>query len=175
MNTLYKINKTEFDTVYTLFEMSFPPAELRPYHKMKRFFNENILVIYAMKKQNEIIMGLLCWEFDNFTFLENFAVHPSFRRKGIGTSTLQQIKTLYSNLLVLEVEEPYDKLSFKRISFYERNGFYLTKFGYDQPPLNPSINDIPLKIMSNPYKINENEFFNIKKQIFRRVYEKSLD
>ena len=172
---IYRIDINDFDEVYELFENSFPVAELRPYNKMKDFFKEGKLIIYAIKESDLIVMGLLCWEFHDFIFLENFAVHPKYRGKGIGTITLQEIKKKYNKLIVLEVEEPYDLISKKRIGFYERNEFNLSEYGYNQPPLNPCKNTIPLRIMSTPYLINKHEFETIKLNIFKEVYQKNLE
>ena len=46
---IYRIDTNDFDEVYELFENSFPIAELRPYNKMKEFFKEDKLIIYAIK------------------------------------------------------------------------------------------------------------------------------
>lgn len=116
-----KITLKEFDEVYALFEKAFIPAELRPYEKMKLLFLEDEFVIYGMYQDGRIIGAIIVWEFNDFVYLENFAVDQSLRGQGLGSQILQAIKELYPHqLLVLEVEEPIDDLTKRRVAFYQR-------------------------------------------------------
>lgn len=169
---MYRIKEDEFDKAYEILENSFPKCELRVYDKMKKFFDEGILVFEGIKEEDTLIGVLLVWPLDSCIYLENFATIESVRGKGYGSRMLDSIKEKYNDkIIILEVEEPYDDLSTRRIEFYKRNDFVLNEYGYMQPPLQEEINEIPLRIMSVHQMINEDVFKEIKKEIFNKVYQ----
>lgn len=170
-----KITLKEFDEVYALFEKAFIPAELRPYEKMKLLFLEDEFVIYGMYQDGRIIGAIIVWEFNDFVYLENFAVDQSLRGQGLGSQILQAIKELYPHqLLVLEVEEPIDDLTKRRVAFYQRNQYVLNPYHFVQPPLRKNALKVELMYMSYPDSINVYAFDQIKKQIFRIVYQQGI-
>lgn len=168
---MYKLEEEQFDEAYHIMQASFPQSELRPYQKMKELFINEKLFFYGIEIKNKLFAVIIVWEFKDFVFLENFAVLKNQRGKGLGSKSLADLKTLYDKKIVLEVEKPFDKASRKRISFYEKNGFILTDFGYMQPPLNEEINEVPLVMMSFPNPLNESEFEEMKQDIFKEVFE----
>lgn len=168
---MYKLEESQFDEAYQIMEASFPRSELRPYPKMKELFINKKLFFYGIEAKGTLFAIIIVWEFETFIFLENFAVLKNQRGKGLGSKSLDGLKKLYDKKIVLEVEKPFDSMSRKRISFYERNGFILSEFGYMQPPLNEEINDVPLILMSFPNSLHELEFEEMKKEIFKEVFE----
>lgn len=169
---MYQIKENEFNDAYEIFKEAFPRSELRDYDKMKSFFDDGILVFKGIKKQDELVCVLLVWELDSCIFLENFAVKKEERGHGFGAMMLEDIRNAYNDkMIVLEVEEPYDDLSERRVGFYKRNHFVLNDFGYMQPALNEEINEIPLFIMSANINLDEEAFMPMKKEIFKTVYQ----
>ena len=170
-----KLNIQEFDEVYALFEKAFIPAELRPYEKMLPLLEKGEFDVYGYYQNNKLTGALLIWEFDDFVYLENFAVDESVRGQGIGSILLDEMKTLFPHkLLILEVEEPTDDISKRRIGFYERNVYFLNPFHYIQPTLRSNATEVNLMLMSYPESINVYSFDQIKKQIFRVVYQQMV-
>ena len=172
---MIKLEKQYFNEAYMILKDAFPAAELRQKEKIYELFIKEELTIYGLKHKDEIVAVLLCWHFDDFLFLENFAVKEKYRGIGYGSQILSDIKSEYKGLIILEVEKPYDDYSQKRICFYEKNGFKLNPFGYNQPPFVHCDEDIPLWIMSTPDLISKEVFYVIKKMIFDKVYKKKLD
>lgn len=170
-----KIKRNEFDSVYELFVKAFPLAELRPYEMMKDLLEQDQFVIYSYKKENQIKGALIVWEFDDFIYLENFAIDESLRGQGIGSYFLEEVKKIYSNqLIVLEVEEPIDTITKRRVGFYERNQFYLNPYHFIQPALRENVSQVELMLMSYPQAIDMYAFDHIKKYIFRNVYQQGI-
>lgn len=168
---MYTIQMQEFDRAYSIMEEAFPKSELRPYKAMKERFEKGEFVLYGKQYDTTLEGIILCWETPSCVFLENFAVSEKLRGKGMGSDILTLLKQQYvGKTIVLEVEEPFDEMSKRRIAFYERNGFILTPYGYMQPPLNEDVNEIPLLLMSYPSAIEENVFHMIKEELFRIVY-----
>ena len=77
-------------------------------------------------------------------------------------------------MLVLEVEEPIDDLTKRRVAFYQRNQYVLNPYHFVQPPLRKNAPKVELMYMSYPDSINVYAFDQIKKQIFRIVYQQGI-
>lgn len=170
-----KIKKNEFDSVYELFMKAFPLAELRPYELMKDLFEREEFVIYLYQKDEQIKGALIVWEFNDFIYLENFAVDETLRGQGIGSYFLEEVKKIYSHqLIVLEVEEPVDTITKRRVAFYERNQFHLNPYHFIQPALRENAPQVELMLMSYPQSIDMYAFDHIKKYIFRIVYQQGI-
>jgi ribosomal protein S18 acetylase RimI-like enzyme len=122
------------------------------------------------------------------TYIEHFAIDPSFRNGQLGSSVLNYFLTTYCpniksksreeypepKLVVLEVERPInpssDELSARRIRFYERLGFSLLNFDYHQPPYHSGNEFIPMHLMSFGTPPNNATFSIIKSHIYKYVY-----
>ena len=53
---------------------------------------------------------LLSWEFDDFAFLENFAVHKKYRNNGLGSVCLKKVKEYYK-VEILEIPKHITKIN----------------------------------------------------------------
>lgn len=168
-----KINEKQFDQAYDLFSKAFISAELRPYARMKKLFDENQFVIYEMTHLQEMIGAMIVWELSEGIYIENFAVSEKARNQGIGSTMITQIQNIYPNhLLVLEVEKPHDEYSRRRVAFYQRNHFLPNaNCQYIQPALREHAVHIDLMLMSYPHALTEEVFKRIKKEIFEKVYQ----
>lgn len=167
--------KEELNEAYQLFQKSFPISELRPYEKMIYLFDKGLFHVYGEYQQDKLVGALLIWEFDDFVYLENFAVDQTLRGQGIGSILLNEMKLLFpTKLHILEVETPQDELTKRRVGFYERNDYILNPFHYIQPTFRLADEGVELMLMSYPNPINVYTFDQIKKQIFRAVYQKMV-
>lgn len=102
--------------------------------------------------EGEQLSGFVIFrEFDQFSFIEHFAIFPEYRGRETGSQVLQQLKNT-SLPLLLEVEPPADETSRRRIGFYQRNGFHVLDLPYFQPPYHPGHSPIPMLLMSNKPK-----------------------
>ena len=72
--------------------------------------------------------------------------------------------------VVLEVELPEDSLKKRRIGFYERHGFTFNEYPYIQPPMGEDRHEIPLRIMSAPEPLSEDEFQSVRTELYESVY-----
>ena len=166
-----KITLSDFDTMFEIMEKSFPVDERRPYREQKELFNNSCYKVYVKKEKGVVIAFVAVWDFENFLFIEHFAVNPEFRNNGIGGKLLGDVISLYDKAVCLEVEPPEDELTKRRIGFYKRNGFFLNEYPYTQPPISKGKNSIPLMIMSSGQKLCETEFENVRDVLYREVYK----
>lgn len=166
-----KISLSQFDEVYKLFEESFVLCELRPYEQMKELFKQGMFCIYVKYMQDTLLGAMIVWPFSSFVYIENFAVNSKARGQGIGGMMIEEIKKEYDCLFVLEVEKPFDELSKRRVSFYQKHDYIFNDFNYLQPPLRQEHQDVDLYVMSYPQRICDKQFHQIKQQIFQTVYQ----
>lgn len=159
-----------FDKVYSIMEDSFPLDEYRPYDEQKKLLCKKVYKIYIMKTNiGEIAAFIAVWEFDEFLFVEHFAVEKSLRNKGLGSLVINEIIQMTNTMICLEVEPPETAITKRRIGFYKRNGLYLNTYPYLQPPISKGKNPVPLMIMTSK-EVDEETFKFIKDKLYKNVY-----
>ena len=171
-NMIKRINREDFDAVFSIMEQSFPLDEYRTYEEQKELFAIPEYAIYGLYAEDEsLIKGFAAvWEFENVVFLEHLAVNPACRNGGLGAKMLQGLKEEFGKPICLEVELPEDELTRRRIGFYERNGFVLNPYDYIQPPLSKGRKAIPLMIMTSEKGLSQEEFFEVRDLLYKKVY-----
>ena len=91
---------------------------------------------------------MFLWETEDFCYLEHFAVQPSLRGHGTGSTILRQLLT-QDKPLILEIEPPDDEITCRRKHFYERNGLRAQPYRHVQLPFQGGGPIVPLVIMAN--------------------------
>ncbi len=170
---LKELDKNYADAVFELMEQSFPTDEYRNEAEQKALFDKKEYRVYGLteKDNNEKIVGFIAmWQFDDFAYLENFAVSEHARNGGIGGKMLDELCKALACPVCLEVEPPKSEITRRRIGFYERHGFFLNDYHYIQPALSKGKNSMPLKIMTLGGKVNEAQFEKIKSVLYKNVY-----
>lgn len=166
-----KLKKQDFDRVYAIMEQSFPSDEIRPYAEQKKLLDNPVYSIYQTEQRNAFIA---VWEFDDFVFIEHFAVGKEYRNTGLGGKMLGEFLEKQKKIVCLEVELPETELAKRRIGFYERNGFFLNEYEYFQPPISKGKNVVPLMIMTSNSKIEEDMFNKIRYTLYKEVYDYNI-
>lgn len=169
---LQKMNESEFDSFFSILETSFPTDEYRPYAEQKTLLGDEKYSIYVLpdKESGELKAFITVWRFEDFSFIEHFAVHPKYRNHGLGARVLQEIKELFGCRLCLEAELPDTDFAKRRIGFYERNGFFTNPYAYVQPPYSKGKSSVPLIVMTTGGTVTNEDFEKIKETIYREVY-----
>ena len=169
---LAKFQHCDFDSFFELMSEAFPSVERRSYEDAKNLLNEELYNIIIARDGNKNITAFIAsWEFRDFNFIEHFAVCSKMRGNSIGTSMLMDYLNKANKPIFLEVEPPQNDISIRRIEFYKRLGFHLNSFEYFQPPMQKQHDFLPLKVMSYPESINQEEFINFKSMVYREVYK----
>ena len=171
-STLETLQVKDLDKVYSIMEESFPIDERRTYEEQKELLDTELYNIYVLydSKNDDIKAFIAIWQFDDFAFVEHFAVSSLYRNCGIGAFILQEVKKLLSSMICLEVELPEEEMAKRRIGFYERNGFYYNDYEYMQPAISKDRNEIPLRIMTTGGKVTEDRYNEIKDILYQYVY-----
>lgn len=162
----------DFDQMYRLMQASFPQDEYRPDTAQMALFDDPAYRVYAHYGAGHTLWAFLSvWDFDDFAFIEHLAVKPECRGSGLGSRLLQDLCSLLSKPICLEVELPDSELARRRIGFYQRNGFCLNSYAYIQPAMAEGQNSVPLRIMSFPNPVTSQEFTSLRNTLYRRVYQ----
>lgn len=142
----------------------------RAYTDHQPRFHNNVLL------DNGTPIGLLTfWDFDTFLYIEHFAISSEKRNKGYGHQALATLKAIRKGMIVLEVEEPIDDITRRRVGFYQRQGFILQNYPYEQPPYRDGDEWFPMKIMSfQAEDFTEDTFLKVKSTIYQEVYGKAI-
>lgn len=170
MLKLRQIKAAEFEEVYRIMSDSFPVNEYREYEKQLAIMKKPEYKIFVPKERTGIKGFISVWEFKNFAYVEHFAVHRSYRGKGLGSEILLSLKSKYNCPIVLEVEVPEDSVTKKRVKFYELNEFVLNEWNYIQPSYQPDVPGPHLQLMSYPKDIDEADYDQFKSLVFTNVY-----
>lgn len=167
-----RISKNTFEKVYPILEEAFPVEELREMGRQKALLDKPQYRLYGMKHKSGSRQGVIAmWDFDDFIYIEHFAINPKFRNGGFGGKKLDEIINSVGKPVVLEVEVPEDELAKRRVEFYERHGFFYNDFPYLQPPMRAGQGMLPLRFMTFPEKISEDIYKRYKNLIHKVVYE----
>lgn len=167
-----KFQNSDFDSFFELMSEAFPSIERRSYENQKELLYEDLYNIVISKDKDHNINGFIAnWQFNDFNFIEHFAVDSKKRGHGLGTSMLKEYLNKCNKPIFLEVEFPENDISKRRIEFYKQYGFYLNDFEYWQPPMQKQHDFLPLKVMSYPKPVNEAEFIKFKNIVYDRVYK----
>lgn len=170
-----KMEQAEFEKIYGLLSASLPAEEIRSFELQFKLFSKKPYHLYVKKtEQGEIIGILSAWEFEDLRFIEHLAVNESFRGGGIGGKILEEYLKMDDRQVILEVELPDNDMAKRRIGFYERHGFGLNTFQYEQLPLNKGDQPLPLYLMTYPVTLSEEEFEKKKEFLYDSVYRISV-
>lgn len=113
---------------------------------------------------------LTAWDFNDFIYIEHFAIDEAARNGGIGGKALKQFLASCHAPVVLEVEIPTDDLSKRRIGFYERLGFRLDTHIYYQPPYRQGGPTLEMRLMTYGDLPLSASFETVKTTLYKNVY-----
>lgn len=167
---LERLDRQAFSQVWNIMESSFPTEERRTREGQESLLDNPYYQLYGYKKDDMVAAFFAVWRFDEFFFVEHFAVAENYRNGGIGAELLQELLRMQGLPAVLEVELPEGELPCRRIGFYERNGFALNSYDYIQPSMQEGRPEIPLRIMSYPKELVYEQFETVREKLYREVY-----
>lgn len=154
-----------------LLTLSFPTEEYRPLEDWKRYTDEKQVFHNQVILDNGQPVGVVThWDFGSFCYIEHLAVSPEARNGGYGRKVMEQLQKRLGKPIVLEVEEPTDEMSRRRIGFYQRAGFMLWKKPYLQPPYRKGDGMLPMHLMVWGALSEEQDFETVRETLYREVY-----
>lgn len=163
---------TAFNEIFAIMEASFPVSEIRTFGGQRALLADPHYHLFTEQDaEGRVLAFVAAWEFPELRFVEHIAVNPEVRSGGIGGRLMNAYLERSDTAVLLEVEPPEGKLAQRRIGFYERLGFHLNPFSYVQPPLREGQEDLPLRIMTYPRPVTEQEFRHFRDILYKEVYQ----
>ncbi len=166
------LKKCEFEQLYELMELSFPTDEYRERTGQEKLLDDPMYTVYSETADNGKLKAVICaWDFNDFLYIEHFAVRPEYRNCGTGSNMLKKIVAECGKRVCLEVELPDTDMAKRRIKFYQRNGFFINEYPYVQPAMGKGKKEVPLSIMTTQGEITAEEFERIRSALYKVVYK----
>ncbi|MBR1644075.1 MAG: GNAT family N-acetyltransferase [Bacteroidales bacterium] len=154
-----------------LFEDSFPAEERPTFSHLKERTAPNFHFVVATIDEDEPVGILTYWLFDEFAYVEHFAIAPDFRNQGFGKAVMLNFMMKYPDQVVLEIELPTTEQADHRLEFYTDLGFTRNPQPYWQPSYHRRDQlALPMIIMSR-YELDDGEFEEVKEILYRNVYK----
>lgn len=164
-------DEANYAFVEELMHIAFPQEERRDAYQQREYTDTHPLFCNNIILEDKKPIGMISyWNMGDFYYIEHFAIDPTFRNGGYGKRVLEAIKEQLQDPIVLEVEEPTDEMSTRRINFYKRLGFILHERPYMQPPYRKGDNDLPMFLMVYGEMNMDNNFEKVKNTLYKEVY-----
>ena len=174
---MLQLNKIEsqaspyWDSLALVYHTSFPIDEQRPIEDIARLIeHDQRFIAYTITDASGTFVGMLTtWQFDEFIYIEHFAIAPALRSLGYGSKALQAYIAAQQKPIILEAEPPTDNITHRRIQFYQRCGLTLYEYPYIQPAYTPESNPVPLRLMGT-IDTNSTPLTLVSSTLHREVY-----
>lgn len=155
-----------------LFESAFPEEERPPFDDLAH--RDGSLFHFLVVLNEEEPVGLLTyWDFEDFVYVEHFAIVKDLRDQGFGKAAFLNFLSQQHKQVLFEVELPHDEESEHRIEFYSSMGLCQNPQEYMQPSYrNPQHLAVPMLIMSK-YELDDDAFEEMRNILYTKVYRRS--
>lgn len=137
MNFIEVQDKQTFDKIYSDMEKQFPKSELRPYEK---FLNDTLSekpYKMVILEDNGEYLGYVTYFEKDFIWVDYLAIIGENKSKGYGSLILEKLfeycKDKNGAYFEVELENPEDSLTTKRINFYKKIGCEILDLAYFYP------------------------------------------
>ena len=169
MLNFLKISEEAFEKVYNKMAVAFPYEERRSPSAQKRCMGDERFHFLEIIDDEKPVGFIALWEFSDYIYIEHIAIDPDKRSGGYGSKTLEKVKELFKKKIILEAEEPVTEQQKKRIRFYDKAGFKVNTYEYEQPSYHGG-DGVPLMILSYPDFIRKEEFNRFVTETKNSVY-----
>lgn len=155
------IEEKGWSQIWEIYESSFPIYERRNLESHMKAMKNQQFFCSAFLEEETVVGILFYWEFENYKYIEHFAINGKLRGKNYGSRILEKFCDTEKKI-VLEIEPPIDEMTIKRLHFYEKHGFYMNDFKYIHPSFSKNTLPHRLDILSNKAKLTDKEFVGIQ-------------
>ena len=168
-------DEANYAFVEELMHTAFPREERRDTAQQREYSDHHPLFCSNIILEDGNRIGMISyWAMGDFYYIEHFAIDPTLRNGGYGRRVLETIKEQLKGPIVLEVEEPTDEMSTRRINFYKRLEFILHEKSYIQPPSRKGDSGLPMFLMTYGDIDMEVHFEKVKNTLYKEVYGQEI-
>ena len=149
-----------FSQFWEIYCNSFPLNERRTQSQHEQIAHNPHFTNLVWHKQHNLVGLLTFWDFGGFYYIEHFAINEAYRSNGTGHQLLHGWLQQATLPVMLEIEEPVDALTKRRLAFYLRLQFVQPHIKQLQPDYQTGEICVPMEILSYPTAISP-ELFEI--------------
>lgn len=155
-----RINSKEdkyFDDAMKIYEASFPIFEQRTLKNQIEALENEMYYSSIICENGKLIGIVFYWKYGKYTYIEHLAISPSLRGKNYGSKILRDFCKDNKDT-ILEIDNPIDEISIKRLKFYSKIGFKLQDFEHIHPPYRQEYDGHYLKVLSFNRDLSKEEY-----------------
>ncbi|MCD7972016.1 MAG: GNAT family N-acetyltransferase [Candidatus Azobacteroides sp.] len=161
------MNNEWWNKFIRIYSTSFPVYEQRSIIQQETAFMNPRYHLFFTHKEDKIQAFISFWDFDEYIYIEHFAVNQELRGQHIGSETLVAFKEKVGKRILLEIDPVTDEISRKRLSFYEKLNFKVNPYIHLHPPYDPAYPPHELVVLTSDKPI-----FAVLYQQFKNDLEK---
>lgn len=153
-------DRKDIEKAWNIYEESFPEYERRRIDTQRRRHDNPYfkpMVIVDDDDSDKVYGIFFYWDFDNFIFLEHFAISPECRGGGLGSRVLRDFCNT-KKMIILEIDPLDTEIAHRRKYFYEKLGFHYNDIDYSHPGYEIDYPEHELKIMTLGKEIDKETF-----------------
>lgn len=143
-----------------IYDISFPIFEQRTEQQQTDAFADSRyhLDCYTGNEPGRLQGFIAYWRFENYTYVEHFAIHPDERGKGLGGQILSNLIEQESGRVLLEIDPVVDEISAARLRFYQSYGFVENSYAHIHPAYREEYPDHSLVVLSTEGMMSNAEY-----------------
>lgn len=165
---LTSVDNPLFNEGMELYAVSFPLHEQRESGSQRSIMSHPDYHFNLIFDDDKFVGLMLCWETDDFIYVEHFCIFPELRNNHYGQRTLELL-CHKGKTVILEIDPPVDDISERRKGFYERAGFVANPYAHIHPPYHAGNHGHKLIVMSHPQKLSEKGYLLFNKYLSETV------
>lgn len=150
-------NDNYFEHAMKIYKMSFPIFEQRKIEDQIEVLENEKYNCTVVCEDNELVGILFYWEYDNSRYIEHLAITENLRGMNYGSKILTEFCNSDKST-ILEIDNPIDNISIKRLNFYSKLGFKLQDYIHIHPPYRKEFHGHELKVMSYRNNLSNYEY-----------------
>lgn len=135
--------------------MSFPVFEQRDRKQQEQAFASDRYHLDCLIEGDRLLAFIAYWDFEQYIYIEHFAVNPDCRGENIGSRVLQELIDTKQKTILLEIDPLTTDIARKRFRFYERLGFMANTYVHHHPPYKKEFPAHELIVLSFGQTIDE--------------------
>jgi len=176
MNTIFIENQHNkyFEKAWQIYEESFPVEEKRTLKEQIKLFDKKSFTMLCYVEEEIVLAILFYWQIDSYTYLEHFAVNSTLRGRSYGSKILQEFIDNNQHI-ILEIEPIIDKITQKRLDFYERFDFKVNNHIHFQVPFRKNTQELQLIFLSHKKVLSVEEYTTLYQMMLKEMsYEDNI-
>lgn len=169
---LMSTDSSLYDKGIELYSLSFPLHEQRESESQRQIMSHPDYHFNLIFNEDMFVGLMLCWETEDFIYVEHFCIFPELRNNNYGHLSLELL-CRQGKTVILEIDPPVDEISNRRRRFYKRAEFVANPFAHVHPPYHIGNIGHELVVMSYPDKLSESEYSRFNKYLSEMVMNKN--